>query len=169
MDRIVMYEDHCPTSRTICVDFELPNETLRYWWYQGIYIYISHRFGPYTKLLKNLSKWKVVPVPIHAYVCCQNWPIEILFYSNLQLGLGVGHIILPPIMGCSENLGKSGTFFPCPNKSINESQPVMPPRHPAESGRVSTESGRLQFGGRAVPASGSATTDGLKETMTWMG
>lgn len=76
-----------------------------------IYIYISHRFGPYTKLLKNLSKWKEVPVPIQAYVCCQNRPIEILFYSNLQLGLGVGHITLPPIMGCSENLGKSGIFF----------------------------------------------------------
>ena len=130
----------------------------------------------YSKHLKTLSKWKVVPVPIQAYVCCQNGPIEILFYSNLQLGLGVGHITLPPIMGCSENLGKSGIFFPCPNKSPSTSRNLWCPPDI-----------RLSLGGFQPKVAGyrleaepfqpqvvkgkqkGAITDGLKETMTWMG
>ncbi len=91
MDRIVMYEDYFLTSRTICVDFELPNETLRYWWYQGWY---THHTG--SARTQNYSttppKWKVVlcfsvvtrhPVPIQAYVARTD---HFLFYSNLQLG-----------------------------------------------------------------------------------
>ena len=109
-----MYEDYCPTSRTICVDFELPNETLRYWWYQGWYsIHITQvrrLHGTTQQPLQN-ERWFDASVWWLGILCLFRLMLPELTTWNpflLKSAIGlyrctVSNITLPPIM-----VGKCG-------------------------------------------------------------